>query len=68
MEICVETYVEELSGEKRLINVAYLVMVALDEHEHPTPVPPLIPRTPEEQREWEAGRERTRLRKQRRAQ
>ena len=43
-------------------------MVALDEHEHPTPVPPLIPRTPEEQREWEAGRERTRLRKQRRAQ
>ena len=68
MEICVETYVEELSGEKRLINVAYLVMVALDEHEHPTPVPPLIPRTPEEQREWEAGLERTRLRKQRRAQ
>ena len=38
MEICVETYVEELSGEKRLINVAYLVMVALDGHEHPTPI------------------------------
>lgn len=68
MEVCVRTYVEELNGHKRLINVAYLVMVALDEHEHPTPVPPLIPRTPEEQREWEAGRERTRLRKQRRAQ
>ena len=59
---------EELSGEKRLINVAYLVMVALDGDERPTPVPPLVPRPPEEQREGEAGRERTRLRKQRRAQ
>ena len=31
MEVCVRTYVEELNGHKRLINVAYLVMVALDE-------------------------------------
>ena len=30
MEICVRTFVEELSGEKRLINSAYVVMVALD--------------------------------------
>ena len=28
MEVCVRTYVEELNGHKRLINVAYLVMVA----------------------------------------
>ena len=41
MEVCVKTYVEELSGEKNLINTAYLVMVALDENEKPTPVPPL---------------------------
>ena len=41
MEVCVKTYVEELNGEKNLINTAYLVMVALDENEKPTPVPPL---------------------------
>ena len=50
MEVCVRTYVEELNGHKRLINVAYLVMVALEE----------------ERREWEAAVERTRLRKERR--
>ena len=41
MEICVKTFVEALSGEKKLINTAYLVMVALDENEKPAPVPPL---------------------------
>lgn len=41
MEVCVKTYVEELSGEKNLINTAYLVMVALDENEKPATVPPL---------------------------
>lgn len=41
MEICVKTYVEELSGNQELINTAYIVMVALDENEKPTPVPPL---------------------------
>ena len=66
MEICVETYVEELSGEKRLINVAYLVMVALDEHERPVEVPRLVLTTEEERREWEAAQERTRIRKERR--
>ena len=38
MEVCVRTYVEELNGHKRLINVAYLVMVALDENERPVAV------------------------------
>ena len=41
MEVCVNTYVESLSGEKKHINTAYLVMVALDENEKPTLVPPL---------------------------
>ena len=41
MEVCVKTYVEELSGEQTLINTAYLVMVALDENEKPCEVPPL---------------------------
>ncbi|MDI9506769.1 MAG: acyl-CoA thioesterase [Clostridiales bacterium] len=55
MEVCVKTYLESLSGERRLINTAYLVMVALDEAEKPVPVPGLILETPEEQAEWEAG-------------
>ena len=66
MEVCVRTYVEELNGHKRLINVAYLVMVALDDGEHPAPVPGLILETDEERREWEAGERRRQLRAQRR--
>ena len=63
MEVCVRTYVEELNGHKRLINVAYLVMVALDENERPVEVPRLVLATEEERREWEAAVERTRRRK-----
>ena len=60
------TSMEELNGHKRLINVAYLVMVALDENERPVEVPRLVLTTEEEKREWEAAVERTRLRKERR--
>ncbi len=56
MEVCVKTYVEELSGEKMLINKAYLVMVALDENEKPTEVCPLIVETEEQQREWDLAK------------
>ena len=66
MEICVKTYVEELSGHKRLINVANLVMVALDENEHPAQVPPLLVVTEQEKREWEMAKERNTLRKEQR--
>ena len=66
MEVCVRTYVEELSGNKRLINVAYLVMVALDENERPVEVPRLVLATDEEKREWEAARDRYNYRKERR--
>ncbi len=66
MEVCVETYVEELSGQKRLINVAYLVMVALDEEERPTEVPRLLPQTEKEKSSWEAAKARNALRKQNR--
>lgn len=66
MEVCVDTFVEELSGERKLINHAYLVMVALDENERPTEVPPLIIETDEEKAEWESGKKRNELRKQRR--
>ena len=67
MEVCVKTFVEELSGERKLINVAYLILVALDEKEEPTEVPGLIPVTEEELEEWNAGARRRALRKQRRS-
>lgn len=41
MDISVKTYIEFLSGERKLINNARLVMVALDENDRPTPVPRL---------------------------
>jgi acyl-CoA hydrolase len=65
MEVCVKSYVEELNGDKKLINIAYVVMVALDEFERPTQVPGLIIETEEEKCEWEMGRKRYLLRKER---
>ncbi len=66
MEVKVTTYVEELNGERKLINVAYLVLVAIDDNNKPVKVPPLILETSEEKQEWEAGKKRNELRKQRR--
>ena len=65
MEICVNSYVEELNGTKKLITTAYIVMVALDENEVPTTVPRLIIETEEEKREWAAALKRNKLRKSR---
>ena len=58
MEVCVDTFIESLSGERTLINTAYVVMVALDENDCPTPVPGLIFTTDEEKAEWEAAKKR----------
>jgi acyl-CoA hydrolase len=66
MEVRVDTFVEELNGTRRMINKAYLVLVALDEADHPTQVPGIIPETDEEKTEWEAACKRCELRKQRR--
>lgn len=65
MEVRVDTFVEELSGAQHLINTAYLVLVALDETDHPTPVPPLVCETMEETQEWEAALRRLAYRKHR---
>lgn len=65
MEVRVDTFVETLEGEKTLINKAYLVMVALDDNQIPTPVPRLILDTDEEKNEWESGVKRSELRKTR---
>ena len=63
MEVCVESFVEELSGEKRLINRAYLTMVALDGEGVPCAVPGLVIETEDEKREYEAALKRRELRK-----
>ena len=65
MEVCVRTYVENLDGSRKLINTAYLVMVALDEQERPVAVPRLRLETVEEQAAWQAAETRFQLRKQR---
>jgi len=67
MEVRVDTYVEDhLTGTRKVVNRAYLVMVALDENENPTEVPRLILETEAERAEWEAGLRRYQLRKERR--
>ncbi len=63
MEIKVTVYVEELNGNRKLINTAYVIMVALDENEKPAEVPRLILETEEELLEYENAK----LRRARRA-
>ena len=66
MEVRVDSFVEDLSGLRRLVNTAYLVEVALDENQKPIPVPKLICETFQEKAEWEAGEKRRQLRQKRR--
>ena len=66
MEICVEAYVEDYQGDRKCINKAYIVMVAIDKDGHALEVPQLELETEEERQEWEAGRKRYNLRKERR--
>ena len=65
MEVCVDTYVENLSGERHRINNAHFMMVALDEHDRPAKVPRLILQTEDEHLAWSHGEERRRIRLQR---
>ena len=55
MEVRVDSMVERLDGTRELINRAYLVFVAIDENEKPIPVPPFIPETLEEKKEYAAA-------------
>ena len=62
-----QTYVEELSGLKRLINVAYLVMVALNaEEQRPTGKCRSLLWNQRRKRGMEAACERNAIRKMRR--
>ena len=65
MEVRVDTYVENTKGDRRPINRAYFVMVSLDEHDMPSPVPRLIIETDAEKAEWEAAQKRREMRSQR---
>lgn len=67
MEVCVDTFVEELNGSRKLVNRAYMVMVAVDKNERPREVPGLILETDEERAEWQAAAERNELRRKMRA-
>ena len=66
MEVRVDTYVETLTGQRTVVNRAYLVLVALDEEGNPVEVPRLLPEGEAERAEWEAGKRRRDLRAQRR--
>jgi acyl-CoA hydrolase len=55
MEIRVFTYVEKLNGDKKLVNTAYLVFVAIDNEGNPVQVPEFIPETEEQKVEWQSA-------------
>jgi acyl-CoA hydrolase len=66
MEVRVDTYVEDLTGIRKVVNRAYLVLVALGKDGNPTEVPQLIHETESERAEWDAGKRRYDLRHNRR--
>ena len=65
MEVCVDTYVENLQGERHRINNAHFMMVALDENDKPMSVPGLRLTNDDEELAWQHGEERRRIRMQR---
>jgi len=65
MEVCVDTYVEKLSGTRIHINNAHFIMVALDRDDKPVQVPQLLLQTEEEKLAWSNGEQRRKIRNQR---
>jgi acyl-CoA hydrolase len=55
MEIRVYSYVEKLSGERTLVNTAYLVFVAIDDEGNPVKVPEFVPVTALQKAEWSSA-------------
>ena len=66
MEVCVDTYVENVNRQREWINNAHFIMVALDENDRPVQVPRLTLQTEEEHLAWSNAEERHRIREQRR--
>lgn len=65
MEIRVDTYTEALDGTRKMINRAYLTMVAINNEGTAVEVPTLILETDEQRAEHEAAIKRKEMRKQR---
>lgn len=67
MEVFVKVESENLlTGEQKLTSQAYLTFIALDENNKPTSVPQVIPETEEEKKHFESGKDRYRMRQERR--
>ena len=63
MEVGVRVEAEDMiRGKRRHTNSCYLTFVAVDRDGRPVPVPELIAETPEQERRYEAARERRRRR------
>ena len=62
MEVKVESFIENSTGERELINRAYLTMVGLDENDRPCRLPRLILETEEDQLEWQRAQTRREIR------
>ena len=59
MEVGVKIIAEHLiTGEKRHTNSCYVTYVALDDNGRPSPVPPIVPETPDEKRRFERAMKR----------
>ena len=58
MDLSVEVYAENVAtGERRHTHTARVVFVAIDAKGKPTPVPRLVPETPEDQERYDRARE-----------
>ncbi|MDD3219906.1 MAG: acyl-CoA thioesterase [Lachnospiraceae bacterium] len=66
MEVRIDTFVESCVGERRCINRAYAVMVAINQEGKPVQVPMLSVESENEKIEWQGGEKRYQLRKNRR--
>lgn len=63
MEVCVKTFVEDLrTGEREMINKAYLVFVAVTDDGSTVQIPTFHPMTDEENFEWSAALVRKKIR------
>jgi acyl-CoA hydrolase len=59
MEVGVKIIAENvLSGAKRHTNSCYVTYVALDDNGVPSPVPPIVPETPDEKRRYDRAAQR----------
>jgi acyl-CoA hydrolase len=63
VEVGVEVYSEDaVAGARKHTTKAFLTFVALDDAGKPAPVPPLIPKTPQERRRYREAGERRKAR------